>query len=380
MRITIAERLKPFSHKPGTVLMLPGSSISLSVFPTRLFILDLAKGMPQLVANVVFNLEGPMVGFTVIQDLEKGLIQVFGETADGGYIRYSVQALEDGKAVVLFLERGPDKGIEIKYEMDETSEKSKRIFPKEKMVFSREMRSNEELTFTSFSSAERLSLGSHKQQDWELVHRRLSFTEIFPIWHRLGQLIPPLFSKSLTGTALLLEKCQEAIAANAPDKVLVPFRKLFISGFSGILSPRLIDCDFQGIKGIDVDFSLVNDNKATSLILLTEGAKLIRSLFLQEKDQEIRILPALPPEFHCGRFLDIKCAKEGLLSLEWTKKSLRQMTFTASKDQRIAFAFFNHERKCRIRTSNKDRGVSYVPGTQLDIVAGQNYWLDNFER
>jgi hypothetical protein len=340
VRIAIAERLRPFTHVPGTSFVLPGSSFNVEIFPACIRFND---------AEIALDIEGPVDGFTALQDLENGTIRVFGESQKG-YFRYALEAIHEGKEIAISVEKPPANGI-VFAGADKTEPK---------IIFSDKAKSH------SYASLERLSLGSHKKQDWELIMRRLSFTEIFPIWHRLGQMVPELSSNDR-----LFANCKEAIAANAPEKILSEFKKVFLAGFTGVLTPRLIDTDHHGINIPKIDFDQT---------LLTEGKKLIRSLFVQEREKGIHILPALPPEFHCGRLVDAHCGKQGMLSLEWTKKSIRLMTFHALENQTITFWFADHERKCRLRSSNKDRGVDYIPGSPIEIAAGQDYWFDNFER
>lgn len=377
MRLTIAERLRPFSHLPGTAFVVPGTSFSLEVFPAFIRVTDLSLTQPVVLAEISIDVSGPVEGFTVILDLENGSLGVFGTSADG-YFRYSVRGVENGKGIVVAVEKSPANGVLFHSQGLWVSHNPSSIQPGGKIVFSE--RVMEDVVPCQFTGLERLSLGSHKLQDWELVRRRLSFTEIFPLWFRAGQMVLQPASNELTGTALLLNDCREAIAANAPEKILAEFKKLFIAGFDGILSPRLVDSRHNGIKHHGNDFSEAPDAEASALVILTEGARLISSLFIQQEGNLIHILPSVPPEFHCGRFLDVKCGDGGLLSIEWTKKSIRCMGFIAHKDQKLAFTFSNHEKKCRLRTSTKDKGVTYIPGSELSIIAGQNYWFDNFQR
>lgn len=373
MHLTIAERLRPFSHLPGTAFVVPGTSLSLEIFPAFIRVSDLALSSRVVVAEISVDVEGPVDGFNVILDLENGSIRVLG-VSQNGYFRYSVRGVESRKGIIVTVEKGPDNGILFSAQGPWTSQDSTFILPGGKIVFA-EVAGEEAIPY-KFSGMERLSLGSHKLQDWELVRRRLSFDEIFPVWFRVGQMVAKPVSNVLAGTALLLNDCRRAIDANAPEKILAEFRKLFLAGFGGVLSPRLADTDYNGIKFSDE----VPVGTASALTILTEGARLIKSLFVRQEQNTIHVLPSVPPEFHCGRFLDVECGDGGLLSIEWTKKSIRCMSFKAHADQKLAFTFPNHEQRCRVRTSTKDKGVVYIPGSELNVVAGQSYWFDNFQR
>lgn len=383
MRIEIAERLRPFSHLPGTTFVLPGTSWSVAVFPALLRIHDLSGTEPLLLTEIKWSLEGPIADFTSILDLERGELRVFGNSRHG-YFCYHLKALKANLGIAIHVDKVPQELLcfECKGEWQ-----SPKIAARAGRTVFIGTQIGEGTTTAALPSAslERLSLGSHKLQDWALVRRRLSMDEIFPIWHRLGQLVPAFPSEELRGTALLLNQCRELIAANAPEKILEGFRHLFLTGFEGILSPRLVDTDFHGVSyhGHDLSAPLSPQDslyRISPMVLLKEGAALIRSLFLQEEPSVIRLLPALPPEFHCGRFLLVKCGIEGGLNLEWTKKSIRCMSFSALKDQQMAFLFSNHERECRLRSDHRDSGTAYIPGTPLDIIAGRTYWFDRFQR
>lgn len=373
MRITIAERLRPFSHNPGTAFVFPGTSQGLKIYPAYIQVVDLSSAFPKILAEFHLDIEGPVKDFTVVQDLEKGCLSVFGDSLNG-YFRYRIHALDHADGMVVIAEKAPEAGI-----VFELGQERMLIKAGEKAIFT-STAPGANIKIYSAKSSERLSLGSHKSQDWELVRRRFSFADIFPIWYRIGQLVPMPDSAQLIGTAQLLSDCKDVISANAPEKILGHFEKVFLTAFNGVLSPRLMDVDFHGIKYRGQDLSVFPEEEGSPLTLLTEGARLIRSLFVQENAEKISILPALPPEFHCGRFLDIKCGERGELCLEWTKKSIRRMTYLAKDNQTLSFGFANHEKTCRLRTSFKDPGCVYIPGTSIDLVAGQSYWFDNFKR
>lgn len=379
MYITIAERLRPFSHLPGTSFVLPGSSLNLQIYPTLIRVSDLSASTSTFLADITIDLEGPVDGFTSLLDLEKGNLHVFGNTARG-YFRYFVKAVDEGQRIAIDIKKAPQNGIFFLCAGKWSLKTNASVHAGETIIFfnSTQVEASSQVEPSSFVFSERLSLGSHKKQDWELILRRLSFADIFPIWHRLGQMISSPISPELAGVSELLIDCKKAIENRAPEKILSAFKKVFLAGFSGVLSPRLIDTEHQGIPYPELD--LMSHQKASAITLLKEGSKLIRSLFIHETANGIHVLPSLPPEFHCGRMIYAKCIKQGVISMEWTKKSVRSMTFQASENQISSFSFSNHERKCRLRHSNKDRGILYIPGSEIDIVAGQHYWFDNFER
>ena len=104
MKITIAERLHPFSHEIGTKFLLPKSSWAVEVFPTRLNFCDLeGKGDS---FYLCFDFSGPIQGFTAELNLELGGLSVFGMTRKG-HMCYRLCAKEDG--IWLTMEKVPEE-------------------------------------------------------------------------------------------------------------------------------------------------------------------------------------------------------------------------------------------------------------------------------
>ena len=184
MRIKIENKLRPFSHQPGTRCLIPYTTWEVEAFPSLLKFRDLASSEKK---EVCLQVKGPVKGFTLIQDLEKGRVEVVGR-GQAGYFRQQITPEE-----YPFLK---------KFDL-----------PKSNM---------------------RLSFGVHKKQDWDLVKRRLEMVEVFPFWVRLSKLIPEwtLPQKSV-GTMLLLDEVENG--------------SFFQAGFQGILSPRLNDENHLGL-------------------------------------------------------------------------------------------------------------------------------------
>ncbi len=378
MHIEIAERLRPFSHLPGSYVVLPGSSLRLHIFPTKVVIDELAGSVPATLAVLTFAVAGPLKDFTVVQDLEKGIVQVMGKGVLG-HFRYCLAALAGGQGIALSFEKVPPPAIDLSchgvWQLggEETVKQgdTRLIGPS---VHGAVQPKSASLLRQSLPLIDRLSLGNHKAQDWALMRRRLDFSEIFPLWHRLGQLVTNDTPQTSMGTASLLEECRAAICANAPEHILPHFQRLFLTGFDGALSPRLEDSDFHGLALPEID----RRQPASPLQLLQQGAELIRSLFIKDRGDSLELLPALPPQFHCGRLLNV-AGGQGIVSLEWTKKAIRCAILHATKTGRIALACADGAKHCRLRLSNHDRGCRYLVAAAIDVVAGQDYWFDNFE-
>ena len=336
MRITIAQRLRPFSHTPGTLCILPGSAMAVRVFPTLVQLYNLSGPVPELIKELPLTLHGPVEGFTVQQDLEKGRVLFWGHYREG-YFRYRLGRVAGKGAFALISEPGGEGDGYVPPITD------------------------------------RLSLGCHKAQDWDLIIRRTDLTEIFPFWLRLGQLIPPHTVEEVQGTATLLVRCREAILAADKLAIVPAFEDLFRAGFEGMLTPRLTDTDHQGLAP-----PLGGHPTGSPLALVYEGAQLIRSLFIQQDGDVVKVLPVLPPQFHCGRYLSIRLGA-GLLDLEWSKKAIRRMVFRSEVDATLRWGFQKGIRTYRLRESNKDRGKSIPVDEPLVAQKDRCYYFDNFE-
>lgn len=323
MKITIAERLRPFSHYPGTSCLLPNSQIVVQVFPTLIKVNEDA---------VSLDLTGPVKDFTVQLDLEKGCIWIWG-TYKEGYRRFKLWS--DQGSFKMIETRGPNRG---------------KTSPLQASTF------------------ERLSLGSHKKQDWCLVRRRELLEDIFPHWLRLAQMIPNDVEPHLEGSAVLLKSCENAILNKDKLGLYPAFVNLFKAGFDGILSPRLNDTDHLGL-GI-----ASYTGQASPFVLIQEGARLIRKLFIDCTDS-IQILPCLPPQFHCGRFLDI-ATEYGTFDLEWSKKRLRRMIFRSSLEQSLTFSFQKDIKEFRFGSQTKTETIQV--GQPLCFEVNQTYFFDRF--
>lgn len=371
MQIEIAQRLKPYSHIPGTQMLLPGSPYHLTVYPARLQICDTFSKDQSPITILDFEIKGPVAEFTALQNLENGSVQVWGKAIDG-FFRYTLTAYDSG--ILLEINNVPPGGVRYHYQGK---------WPVEKVAL---LNKGDTLWLGNTTGAspvryvvpslDRLSLGKDRGQDWELIRRRGDFAEIFPFWHRLGQLVPAPKRTSSTGALALIDACQKTISEEGPEFILSSFKRLFLAGFEGLLMPRLRDTDYHGI----VDALHEQEMNDFPISILVEGAKLIRTLFVDQTDESISILPTLPPEFHCGRLLNVPIGTQGVLSIEWSKKDIRRVIYTSNIAHKLKLHFMREKKRCRLRSSFGDRGSLHISGSEIEVVAGQQYWFDNFQK
>lgn len=332
--IQIARRLHPFSHRPGTSCPLPGSDWKVDVFPALLRLAPYIGGQA-----LEFSLSyqdksiGPVKGFTVELDLEKGCVRVWGFSSLG-YVRYQVIRTDSG--IQIILEKAPAP-----LQFGEKTLREGDLWHLPLVLGSRPL-----------PSQERLCLGVHKSQEWEGVMKRLDLQEIFPFWLKMGQ------SVSL----------QEGV-------LVASLEELLASSFSGILSPHSGDLLYQGI------FQEDPYTGSSPLCLLTQGAWQIRSLFFEEESEGYKLLPC--SQFPSGRYIGIVAKSGATFSIEWSKYKLRRVLITCASPLGVMRLFLPKEvRSLRMRTHLKEKG------TRIDVEKGvctipqgeQTILLDRFEK
>jgi hypothetical protein len=345
MRLEIAERLHPYSHRPGVRCLIPGSTLCIKVFPARLEVVDLLDPAKSCVVTLR-GISGPVQDFTVMQDLEHSLIKVWGQSTNG-YFRYLI--VSSG----IVVEKEPKGGLQMH------CEGSLPLFSISKT----------DLQKHSVPETERLSLGCHKAQDWELICRRLNLIEIVPHWLRLGQMTPATSEKNTHPS--LLQCAAEAIEGPS-EKIVSAWRNLFQAGFEGILVPRAVDTDYHG-------FDVPPMASGHALSLLTQGAAFLRRLFVSEQADEVSLLPHLPPEFVCGRYLSARC-QWGHLDFEWTKKLLRRAVIYPERSGTLQLQLQKSIRSFRLRRSPKERGQRVAVGEPLHLEADKPLYIDRIEK
>ena len=240
--------MRPFSHQPGIECLLPRTCWSVQAFPTRLFLRDRQKAMSSAAIEIPLHLHGPVREFTVLQDLEKGCVFIWG-IAKEGHFRLRLQAGPD--AIELWVDRGR---IECQGRLLKTKER---------------MSWNYSGPYREPDLFERLSLGSHRSQDWNQVWPRLDPKEILPVLFHLSQWIPSLDSTPSSGMFYLLEQGWDDFLPAA---------------FSGILIPRLIDDQFQGLLEPE-EIS----PQASPCALIAKAGEKIRKLFIQPQGMTIEL-------------------------------------------------------------------------------------------
>lgn len=381
--IKIATRNRPYSHRLGEEYLLPGTSLSLQLFPSCIKVIDISKDR-DLIATLSLQIKGPMSCFTVMMDLEKGSLIVFGQT-QCGYLRYRLLPV-DQMGLALLMEKCPGETLlcelssDLLYGSKEalisfSLQKRFEIAAKEKLYLINPKLSSNATEKPSLVK-ERLSLGNHKAQDYCLMQRRCDPAEIIPIWYALSQFYleekQPIESFA-KGTFALLEHCRQLTREKEKTNLLSALMNLFKASYRGVFVPQLTDSYMQGFCLPEIS----TIDSQPSIHLLTKSGALIRDLFFQVNESEVTLLPCIPPEFHCGRFLSLK-ASWGRCDIEWTKKKMRRAFFYFERDGKLTFNFPKAIKEFRLRKSPIDRGEVYQNFSSISYQTGNIFYLDRF--
>ena len=368
MHISIAERLRPFCHEPGTSTILPGWGYQVQVFPCLIRLYQMNKSPPLLLTELNLDFKGPVEQFTICNDLEKGRITIWGKTAEG-WMRYHLMSALRYEGIRLLVERAPLNGFPIAEEG-----KCHLLHPGQWLDLLEQRSSFEPYLVPP---CDRLSLGNHQAQDWEMIKRRFNLKELLPLVHRLGQLLPALpLTSSQEGTLALLEDCHQSFSSKRPEQSEEKWKHFFLGCLSSLLVPQLEDVHYQGLVKIQPLTSL----EISPLVILSEGSRLIRELFVQQEKDDLAILPHLLPSLPCGRLLNVPLADGGLLSLEWTKKTIRRLILhVGGEDREFILKFHSSVRHYRLRQNDKEKGERKSCRSSLILKKNCRYLLDNFQ-
>ncbi len=359
MKIQIAAKLTPFSHKPGTEVLIPGGSIYATVYPTRLEICDSCSRL----ALFEFDIEKAYKDFTVIQDLEKRKVVVFLKSP-GGYLKYQLEHIEDE---ILFTVLKSENGLS--FTLNEGRSKDLLVLKeKETLSFSVSQRA------LKIDLLEKLSFGNHKKQDWQEVEKRDNPQEYLPFWYYLGQMVPNFDEKLDEGSVKYLNLIRNDISAKEKAKALERLQHVFKGGFKGLMVPLLHDEKHLGL----FETSCCSSNPK-AIPLLSLGYRYIREFFIQSTQNELFVMPCLPKDFHAGRLIDIS-EKNLKIDLEWSKKLLKKLKITPTETVTIKLCFQPVLRTCKLKISKLRLGKIFKNGETIELVQGVTYLFDNFKK
>lgn len=316
MKIEISNKFIPFSQRlDGIEVILPKTNDIFIIHPALIIVKDKE--------NIVLPIEGPVNNFTVSLDILRAEIHVYGSTKKG-YIHYKIFASEKGYA----FETLKDQTSKLPFKKKSSVTRSEPCF-------------------------EKLSLGIHKKQDVDAMQKRADLKELLPFVF--------LISQHITKSSSLIHK-------NPKDyQELIQWYQLsFKSFFIPYLNRYLGIENFFNTQFLPIDY-------------LGDFGQIIRDLFIEEKNENLYILPHLFPEFPCGRMTDIKLFDGKIfLSMEWSKKKIAKVILKTKHTLKLNLHFPSEVDRFRVRSSFKDTGRVMFNKTELVIDGQQILYLDRF--
>ncbi|CDR34963.1 hypothetical protein [Criblamydia sequanensis] len=337
MHIRINDRFRPFTRKPGTLLLIPGTSLGVKIYPAKLFFFELDSKTPNPLFEMDLNFEGIASRFLALADLERGRIQVQFNTSQGERVVYRLLREENKilfvfdkkpSSLTLWLNKNPT--IEEEFFVLPYSPKGEQIPVKE-----------------------RLSLGVNKAQDFDKIKERSSLKELIPLWFFLGSLTP---------------RGKDPLQSFSKKEELEDFlEKTLQLEFSGILAPDASKTSYLAPHNKPLEHSPFS--------ILNEGYLLIKSLFIQETEDTLFILPHLPPFCKTGR---LKAAlTNGFIELEWRKHKVLKLIYHSFEDQKLNLKMGTLIKQCRFSDS-KESKINITNFLNISFKKGHSYYFDKF--
>ncbi|SPN73599.1 hypothetical protein C10C_0432 [Chlamydia serpentis] len=328
--IDIMQYFKPYTIVPGQKLLIPGSLLYAQVFPAfwRLF-----SSEHEVLNEEAVEVQGPLKRFAVFQDLHRGGLTVTSES-------YKYYLLPSGECT--------------------NSVKGK--LPSAK------------------KAGPLLSLGVHKHADWQKVRRRRDLKEILPLWFRLAAMVPESCRKTTEISIIgeVLKTAHHKVIEKHTTEIVPTLLSLALAGFSDCFLPRIYDEEYQGILPCSA-----HEQKSVPFSLLYDSFAIIKDIFVRQEGQCVDILPALPPEFPCGRLVNVALCNLGTLSIVWTKKTIRQVELNAEHNGEVFLKFCSSLSSARLREWSQ-RSLSGLRRLSLreslEIKAGTTYLWDCFHK
>lgn len=352
MRITIAHRFLPYCHEEGFRVLIPRTSAIVEVFPTLLTLYTFVQGGLHPVTVVPIAVSGPVRNFSAILDLERGLLRVSGHSHDG-YFRYRVGVSDDG-ALQYLVEKEPS------------------ALP----LLGLEPLSLPFVAIEGQRPRERLSFGCHKAQEWPSIRRRALMAEWMPLWHWLGQWLatPTIPIHTLAEELSLMGALSSALQRGDSSLATTTLKELYHVAFTDLFVPN---GERWRLLGSSLPPTLSHD----TLDLVRYGSLLIRAFFFHyaENENVVTILPHLPQELHCGRYLSASCGSVADLDFEWSKHRLRRLIIHAKEGSVMTLRWHKPLKTCRLRSDKQPAARILTNGQQLNLLAGERYYLDRFE-
>ncbi|NGX32363.1 MAG: hypothetical protein K1060chlam4_00406 [Candidatus Anoxychlamydiales bacterium] len=354
MQIKIKQKFNIISHSIGAKFLIVNSRYFVQICPGLLHFKDLDSDKN---FKIFLDFVGPVKNFTISQNLLNGNIKVSFHAADG-FLSYKIFNAET--AACIHFERLPQDEISIKLD------KTKKIKVKEILslpIAISYIKKPDELLF----------LGIHKKQDLDSINKRENLLEILPFLFLYSQFFKDIQTKKCLRKNCIVRELKEKIQNRNREEIEDQFIKVYKAHFSDSFIPRVNDNDFQNI------IERVEEKDANPLHILRKLFYIIKSILIDQKLDEIFLLPAIPVSFHSGKALNINLPI-GSFDIEWSKKLIKKLIFRPKKDVKLKLHFQSKIKEYRLRTSIKQKGKFFKNRDLLSFEKNKTYYLDKFQK
>ncbi|NGX48719.1 MAG: hypothetical protein K940chlam5_00309 [Candidatus Anoxychlamydiales bacterium] len=354
MQIKIKQKFNIISHSIGTKFLIVNSKYFVQIFPGLLHFKDLDSSKN---FKIFLDFVGPVKNFTISQNLLNGDIKVSFHAKDG-FLSYKIFNPE--KATCIHFERLPQDEISIKLD------KTKKIKPKETLILP--------IAISYLKKPEEfLFLGIHKKQDLDFIHKRENLLELLPFLFLYSQFFKDIQTKKCLRENCLVRELGRKIQNREREEIEDQFIKVYKAHFTDSFIPRVNDEDFQNI------IPLVEEKDAKPLHILRKLFYIIKSILIDQKLDEIFLLPALLIPFHSGKALNINLPI-GSFDIEWSKKLIKKLIFRPKKDVKLKLHFQSKIKGYRLKTSIKQKGKFFKNRDLLSFEKNKSYYFDKFQK
>jgi len=356
MQIKIKQKFNVVSHRLGGKFLIVNSTYFVQIFPGLLHFKDLDSSKN---FKIFLDFQGPVKNFTISQNPLNGDIKVFFHTQKG-YLAYKIFIDSENTNVCIKFERLPLEKISIKLD------KTKMLKPKETQ--------NLPIPVSCIKKPdELLFLGIHKKQDLDSINKREDLPEILPFLFLYSQFFKDIPTKKCLRENCLVRELSEKIQNKKREKIEEQFIKIYKAHFSDAFIPRINDEDFQNI------IPKVDEKDAKPLHILRKLFYIIKSILIDQKLDEISILPAIAISFHSGKAININLPI-GSFDIEWSKKLIKKLIFRPKKDVKLKLNFQSKIKTYRLRASIKQKGKFFKNRDLLFFEKNKIYYFDKFQK
>lgn len=349
-----AVAFRPFTHEVGQPVLVPGSNLILTLYPTRcectLF------GSSEVVQTATFDTPSPAHEFEVMQDIQRQRV-IVRASFNQGLLSYYITASE-GKAYLKCTRSGVATTLRLQ-------DREEALTQGARFTLLHQVSHNE------YNREVVLHMGCFKKQHLPSMQSRFSLSELLPFFFMLGKTYP---DKSPWDLPILeedhpLKALSEAVEVNDKETLPQIIQTLYRSSFRGLLAP-IFDQDHHWggaqVSGVD---------QQTFLVTLY---KLVRSLFIRWDGKKLTLLPCLPKKCAAGRLQHMNLGSQLTISFRWSKKRLFEVQMKAHEACTFSLDIKGYAHGYRYRENRAEKGERRETA-EFTLKARQTIYLDRWQ-